>query len=351
LIYFPCRLGRANIGDSEKTHFSTWSASWSAKFLEYVKLDLCKFFFFAQWMIIPNRFDCGLDLVGDSKFFWLGSLPFTSQGLESPWYPQNRKLDGRLGPSNWSNQFMIGGILLFGLNPKGNCFYHSLLQLVSSLSGHCWFICRDDLVALILFHVSMRWYLDSDWNLKELDHRIYMFVLWFESLLDLGKIPVIFVFPKVHYDYTTPLLKSHRNTPVIRLNKVCHKGNQRAKFLVKVEYFTQVIHERSNGDQNGWRMLKSGIAQVQGGTITRDKWNTRNGVWLCAITKGLQVIFTMAVAIKEKIDILKAVGAEVIVCQQTFLQKIQRSYYSLLRTWCRYPYSSLPNQYVTFPTP
>jgi cystathionine beta-synthase len=71
------------------------------------------------------------------------------------------------------------------------------------------------------------------------------------------------------------------------------------------------------------------------------------GLALAAITKGYKCIFTMSdKQSKEKIDILKAVGAEVIVCPTNVSPEDPRSYYSVARKLnADIPNSFYPNQY------
>jgi cystathionine beta-synthase len=71
------------------------------------------------------------------------------------------------------------------------------------------------------------------------------------------------------------------------------------------------------------------------------------GLALAAIAKGYKCIFTMAdKQSKEKIDILKAVGAEVIVCPTNVSPDDPRSYYAVARKLNKeIPNSFYPNQY------
>jgi cystathionine beta-synthase len=85
-----------------------------------------------------------------------------------------------------------------------------------------------------------------------------------------------------------------------------------------------------------------------GGTIIEcTSGNTGMGLALAAIVKGYKCIFTTTdKQSKEKIDILKAVGAEVVVCPTNVEPEDPRSYYSVARRLAReIPNSFHANQY------
>lgn len=136
------------------------------------------------------------------------------------------------------------------------------------------------------------------------------------------------------------------NTPMIRLNKLAKaiKG----EVLVKVEYFNP---GNSMKDRMAIKMVedaeKAGILKPGGTIIEGTSGNTGMGLALAAVAKGYKCIFTMAdKQSKEKIDILKAVGAEVIVCPTNVSPDDPRSYYSIARKLNQdIPNSFYPNQY------
>ncbi len=85
-----------------------------------------------------------------------------------------------------------------------------------------------------------------------------------------------------------------------------------------------------------------------GGTIIEGtSGNTGMGLALTAIAKGYKCIFTLAdKQSQEKIDILRAVGAEVIVCPTNVPPEDPRSYYSVAKKLNQdTPNSIYPNQY------
>lgn len=136
------------------------------------------------------------------------------------------------------------------------------------------------------------------------------------------------------------------NTPLVRLNKV-NKGIP-GEILVKVEYFNP---GNSMKDRMAIKMVedaeKEGLLKPGGTIIEGTSGNTGMGLALAAIAKGYKCIFTMAdKQSKEKIDILKAVGAEVIVCPTNVTPDDPRSYYSVAKKLNRdIPNSFYPNQY------
>lgn len=142
------------------------------------------------------------------------------------------------------------------------------------------------------------------------------------------------------------IIETIGNTPMIRLNKV-NKGIK-GEILVKVEYFNP---GNSMKDRMAVKMVedaeKAGILKPGGTIIEGTSGNTGMGLALAAIAKGYKCIFTMAdKQSKEKIDILKAVGAEVVVCPTNVAPEDPRSYYSVAKRLNQeIPNSFYPNQY------
>ncbi|MEN2282373.1 pyridoxal-phosphate dependent enzyme [Algoriphagus sp. SE2] len=142
------------------------------------------------------------------------------------------------------------------------------------------------------------------------------------------------------------IIETIGNTPMIRLNKLAK--DIKGEVLVKVEYFNP---GNSMKDRMAIKMVedaeKAGILKPGGTIIEGTSGNTGMGLALAAIAKGYKCIFTMAdKQSKEKIDILKAVGAEVIVCPTNVSPEDPRSYYSIARKLNKdIPNSFYPNQY------
>lgn len=127
------------------------------------------------------------------------------------------------------------------------------------------------------------------------------------------------------------ILETIGNTPLLKLNNIT--GNIKGTVLVKVEYFNP---GQSIKDRMAVKMLedaeKNGKIRPGGTIIESTSGNTGMGLALAAVIKGYRCIFTMAdKQSKEKIDILRAVGAEVIVCPTNVEPEDPRSYYSTAR--------------------
>ncbi len=136
------------------------------------------------------------------------------------------------------------------------------------------------------------------------------------------------------------------NTPIVRLNKL-GKGIA-GTLLAKVEYFNP---GNSTKDRMALKMIldaeKEGKLKPGGTIIEGTSGNTGMGLALTAVAKGYKCIFTMAdKQSQEKINILRAVGAEVIVCPTNVEPEDPRSYYSVARKLNKeIPNSIYPNQY------
>lgn len=135
-------------------------------------------------------------------------------------------------------------------------------------------------------------------------------------------------------------------TPLLRLNKVT--AGVRAPIYVKMEYLNP---GGSVKDRIGIQMLedaeKAGLIKPGGTIIEGTSGNTGLGLLLAAITKGYRCIFIMPDKMsQEKIDVLKAFGAEVVVTPTAVEPEDPRSYYSVSARLAReIPNSYYPNQY------
>ncbi len=142
------------------------------------------------------------------------------------------------------------------------------------------------------------------------------------------------------------IIETIGNTPMVKLNKL-FKGIP-GTYLAKVEYFNP---GNSTKDRMALKMIedaeKSGALKPGGTIIEGTSGNTGMGLALTAIAKGYKCIFTMAdKQSQEKINILRAVGAEVIVCPTNVAPEDPRSYYSIARKLNKeIPNSIYPNQY------
>ena len=142
------------------------------------------------------------------------------------------------------------------------------------------------------------------------------------------------------------ILETIGNTPLIKLNKVAK--DIPATVLAKVDYFNP---GNSIKDRMALKMVevaeKEGKLKPGGTIIEGTSGNTGMGLALAACVKGYKCIFvTTDKQSKEKVDILKAVGAEVIVCPTNVLPEDPRSYYSVAkRLGQEIPNSMYMNQY------
>jgi cystathionine beta-synthase len=142
------------------------------------------------------------------------------------------------------------------------------------------------------------------------------------------------------------IIETIGNTPLVKLNNL-NKGIK-GTILVKVEYFNP---GNSTKDRMAIKMVedaeKAGLLKPGGTIIEGTSGNTGMGLALAAVAKGYKCIFTMAdKQSQEKINILKAVGAEVIVCPTNVEPDDPRSYYSVARKLNKeIPNSIYPNQY------
>lgn len=142
------------------------------------------------------------------------------------------------------------------------------------------------------------------------------------------------------------VLDSIGNTPLIRLNKVV-KG-VKAKVYAKVETFNP---GNSIKDRMALKMIedaeKNGKLKPGGTIIEGTSGNTGMGLAIAAIVKGYKCIFTTTdKQSKEKMDALRAFGAEVIVCPTNVEPEDPRSYYSVAARLSKEIENSFyPNQY------
>lgn len=130
-------------------------------------------------------------------------------------------------------------------------------------------------------------------------------------------------------DIKNNILETIGNTPLIRLNKITR--NFPCEVVAKVDYFNP---GNSIKDRMAVKMVevaeKEGKLKPGGTIIEGTSGNTGMGLALAAVVKGYKCIFvTTDKQSKEKADILKAVGAEVIVCPTNVLPEDPMSYYSV----------------------
>jgi cystathionine beta-synthase len=146
--------------------------------------------------------------------------------------------------------------------------------------------------------------------------------------------------------YAQNILGTIGNTPLVKLNKIVEGID--ALVLAKVETFNP---GNSVKDRMALKMIEDAEADGRlkpGGTIIEGtSGNTGMGLALVATLKGYKLICVMAdKQSKEKVDILRAVGAEVVVCPTAVEPDDPRSYYSVSkRLATETPNSWYVNQY------
>jgi cystathionine beta-synthase len=142
------------------------------------------------------------------------------------------------------------------------------------------------------------------------------------------------------------ILEAIGNTPLVRFNKVNH--GIAGTIAAKVEYLNP---GNSVKDRMAIRMIedaeKDGRLKPGGTIIEGTSGNTGMGLAIAAVIKGYKCIFTVSdKQSKEKVDILRAMGADVVVCPTNVDPSDPRSYYSVSRRLtAETPNSFYPNQY------
>ncbi|RTY90259.1 pyridoxal-phosphate dependent enzyme [Flavobacterium sp. GT3R68] len=129
--------------------------------------------------------------------------------------------------------------------------------------------------------------------------------------------------------YAENILETIGNTPLVKLNKVTKEVD--ALVLAKVETFNP---GNSVKDRMAVKMIEdaeaNGLLKPGGTIIEGTSGNTGMGLALVAIVKGYKLICVISdKQSKEKTDILRAVGAKVIVCPTDVEPTDPRSYYSV----------------------
>jgi cystathionine beta-synthase len=143
------------------------------------------------------------------------------------------------------------------------------------------------------------------------------------------------------------ILETIGRTPLVRINAIT-KGVTEATVLAKVETFNP---GNSIKDRIAVTMIedaeKAGRLRPGGTIVEGTSGNTGMGLAIAAVIKGYRCVFTTTdKQSKEKIDALKAFGAEVIVCPTDVDPEDPRSYYSVSSRLAReIPGAWKPDQY------
>ena len=158
--------------------------------------------------------------------------------------------------------------------------------------------------------------------------------------------------------YYNNILETIGNTPLVKLNKIVK--DVKATVLAKVETFNpgNSIKDRmavkmiEDAEKKG--LLKPGYTIIEG-----TSGNTGMGLAMAAVIKGYKCIFTTTdKQSKEKMDALRAFGAEVIVCPTNVDPEDPRSYYSVSsrleketpKSWKANQYDNLSNSRAHYET-
>ena len=152
--------------------------------------------------------------------------------------------------------------------------------------------------------------------------------------------------------YFNNILETIGNTPLIKLNTITN--DIPATVLAKVEYFNP---GNSVKDRMAVKMVedaeKDGRLKPGGTIVEGTSGNTGMGLALAAIIKGYKLIcVTNDKQSKGKIDALKAVGAEVVICPTNVEPDDPKSYYSTAKriaketknSWYVDQYNNLSNR-------
>ena len=143
------------------------------------------------------------------------------------------------------------------------------------------------------------------------------------------------------------ILEAVGHTPLVRLNRI--NQGLKPQIYVKADYINP---GGSVKDRIGITMIdeaeRQGLLKPGGTIIEGTSGNTGMGLAIVAAVRGYKMVFTITdKQSKEKVDLLKALGAEVIVCPTAVEPEDPRSYYSVAKKLAReIPNSFYPNQYA-----
>jgi len=141
-------------------------------------------------------------------------------------------------------------------------------------------------------------------------------------------------------------------TPIVKLNKVVKKGG--AQVLAKLEYFnpgSSVKDRIALGIIDG--AVKSGELKPGGTIVEATSGNTGAGLAIAAAVLGYKTIFVMPDKVSiEKIQLLKALGGNVVITPTSVAAESPESYYSVAKKiTSETPNAYLSNQYYNQENP
>tara|TARA_B100000886_G_scaffold332538_1_gene285370 strand:+ start:187 stop:1164 length:978 start_codon:yes stop_codon:yes gene_type:complete len=158
--------------------------------------------------------------------------------------------------------------------------------------------------------------------------------------------------------YAESIIDTIGNTPLVKLNKITQEIQ--SLVLAKIESFNP---GNSVKDRMALKMIedaeKDGRLKPGGTIVEGTSGNTGMGLALTAIVKGYKLICVSTdKQSKEKFDVLKAVGAKVIVCPTNVSPEDPDSYYSVSKriaeitpnSWYVNQYDNLSNKLAHYET-
>ncbi len=158
-------------------------------------------------------------------------------------------------------------------------------------------------------------------------------------------------------DYADSILGLVGDTPMVRLSRVTRDlgpAERQPLVLAKLEMLSP---GGSVKDRIGLPMIeaaeRAGLLKPGGTIIEPTSGNTGHGLVIAAVLKGYRCIFVMAdKQSKEKQDLLRAYGAEVVLCPTNVPPESPESYYSVARRLTRdIPGAFQPDQYHNMENP
>ncbi len=158
--------------------------------------------------------------------------------------------------------------------------------------------------------------------------------------------------PKRGMDYKDSILECVGNTPLVRMHNLAR--GIRTPVLAKVESMNP---GGSVKDRIGRVIVddyeKRGLLKPGGTIVESTSGNTGIGLVMVAALRGYRTIFTMPDKMsRAKIDLLKAYGAEVVVCPTAVAPDAPESYYSVAKRLAKeIPGAVLGNQYFNESNP
>src|ERR1700742_5242254 len=168
--------------------------------------------------------------------------------------------------------------------------------------------------------------------------------------LAVGPWPIKGIATSMHvYDSLTQTVG---NTPLVRLREVTrdlHLAGPGPDVLAKVEYFNP---GGSVKDRIALRMIqsaeKAGLLQPGGTIVEPTSGNTGVGLAIVAAERGYKCVFICPDKVaQDKISVLRAYGADVVVCPSSVPPDHPDSYYSVARRMAReLPGAWQPDQYA-----